>query len=79
VAAPCRSASGQTSGSLRGRPASLRKPATSAATGRTCCPAFGNVDLKDLTPLRIKTFVAQLSAERKPATVRHVQRGSRPS
>lgn len=35
-------------------------------------PAFGDVELKDLTPLRIKTFVAQLSAKCKPATVRHV-------
>lgn len=34
-------------------------------------PAFGDVELKDLTPLRIKTFVAQMSAIRKPATVRH--------
>jgi hypothetical protein len=32
-------------------------------------PAFGNVELKDLTPLRIKTFVAQMSERRKPATV----------
>lgn len=35
-------------------------------------PAFGDVELKDLTPLRIKTFVAELSTRRKPATVRHV-------
>ena len=34
-------------------------------------PAFGDVELKDLTPLRIKTFVAQMSAIRKPATIRH--------
>ncbi len=35
-------------------------------------PAFGDAQLKDLTPLRIKTFVAELSARRKPATVRNV-------
>jgi hypothetical protein len=35
-------------------------------------PAFGDVELKDLTPLRIKTFVARLAAKRKPTTVRHV-------
>jgi integrase len=34
-------------------------------------PAFGDAELKDLTPLRIKTFVAQMSTTRRPATVRH--------
>lgn len=35
-------------------------------------PAFGDVALKDLTPMRIRTFVAELSARRAPATVRLV-------
>jgi integrase len=35
-------------------------------------PAFGDVPLKDLSPIRIRTFVAQLGARRAPGTVRHV-------
>ena len=33
-------------------------------------PAFGDLPLKDLTPIR--TFVAELSGRRAPDTVRHV-------
>jgi integrase len=35
-------------------------------------PAFGQVPLKDLSPLRIRAFVASLASRRAPATVRHV-------
>ena len=35
-------------------------------------PAFGDLPLKDLTPMRIRTFVAELSGRRAPGTVRHV-------
>lgn len=35
-------------------------------------PAFGALALKDLSPLRIRAFVAALSTRRAPATVRHV-------
>ncbi|MCW2599352.1 MAG: traSA:integrase fusion protein [Frankiales bacterium] len=35
-------------------------------------PAFGEVPLKDLSPIRIRTFVAQLGVRRAPGTVRHV-------
>ena len=35
-------------------------------------PAFGDLPLKDLTPMRIRTFVAELSGRRAPSTVRHV-------
>ena len=35
-------------------------------------PAFGDVPLKDLTPVRIRTFVAELSGRRSAGTVRHV-------
>lgn len=35
-------------------------------------PAFGDLPLKDLTPMRIRTFVSELSGRRAPGTVRHV-------
>ncbi len=35
-------------------------------------PAFGDDQLKDITPLRIKTLIVSISATRKPATVRCV-------
>jgi integrase len=35
-------------------------------------PAFGDVALKDLTPLRVRSFIAHLTTRRAPATVRHV-------
>lgn len=35
-------------------------------------PAFGDLLLKDLTPMRIRTFVAELSGRRAPGTVRRV-------
>lgn len=52
------------------------RPTTSAGDlGRYTnhlAPALGDLALKDLTPMRIRTFVAELSARRSPATVRHV-------
>ncbi len=52
------------------------RPTTSAGDlGRYAnhlAPAFGDVALKDLTPIRIRTFVAELSARRSAGTVRHV-------
>ena len=35
-------------------------------------PAFGNLALKDLSPLRIRTFVAQLATRRAAGTVRQI-------
>lgn len=52
------------------------RPTTSAADhGRYVnhlAPAFGDLPLKDLTPIRIRTFVAELSTKRSAGTVRHV-------
>ncbi len=35
-------------------------------------PAFGAVPLRDISPLRVRSFVAELATRRSPATVRHV-------
>jgi integrase len=35
-------------------------------------PAFGELPLRDITPLRVRTFIAGLAERRSPATVRHV-------
>lgn len=35
-------------------------------------PAFGDVPLKDLTPLRVRAYIAELTGSRSPATVRHI-------
>ena len=35
-------------------------------------PAFGEMPLRDITPLRVRTLIAELATRRAPATVRHV-------
>jgi len=35
-------------------------------------PAFGDVPLGEITPLRVRAFIAELAGRRAPATVRHV-------
>lgn len=35
-------------------------------------PAFGAVPLKDITPLRVRSFTAELGTRRAPGTVRHI-------
>jgi integrase len=35
-------------------------------------PAFGAVPLREISPLRVKAYIAELAARRAPATVRHV-------
>jgi integrase len=51
------------------------RPTTHAAdAGRLrnhLLPAFGDGALKDITPMRVRSWVAQLSRRRAPATVRH--------
>ena len=35
-------------------------------------PAFGDVPLREISPLRVRAFIAELATRRSPATVRHV-------